>query len=68
MRNQYVDLYVEAIEEEAQEDAATVEFKEEEEDVVDFNIDEESHEDKRPPAESNEDIGTKEPRIWKPKN
>ena len=46
--------------EEAQEDVAAIEFKEEEEDVIDFSDDEESHEYKEgPSAESDEDIGTK---------
>ena len=62
MRDQYADLYGEAIEEEAQEDVVAAEF-EEKEDVVDFSTDEESQEDKEwPPAKSNKDIGTKE--LW----
>ena len=68
MWDQYADLYGESIEEEAQENVVAAEF-EEKEDVIDFSTDEESHEDKeRPLAESDEDIDTKEPWIWRPKD
>ncbi|XP_052177518.1 uncharacterized protein LOC127791576 [Diospyros lotus] len=52
----YADLYGEAMEEEVEEEATTVEPKEEE-DVIDFSIDEDSHEYiEGPPVESDEDI------------
>ena len=42
---------------------------EDKDDVISINSNDESHEDKEgPPTESNEDIGSKEPWIWRPKD
>ena len=68
IRAQHADLYEEAMDEGAQEDVATTKLKEEQ-DVIKISSDEESQEDDEgPPAESNDEMGHKEPWIQKLKD
>lgn len=67
IRLQYEDLYGESMDEEALEDN-TGEDPKDEDDVISISSDDESHEDKEGPLmEFDDDIGPKEPWIWRPK-